>query len=158
MDTASRTPSTSVERVEAACSLLTIKEEAAEMRVCHSHGYQTAHEYLNSGGTAGRRSPTNPPTARQARRVSPGLTWLAASTRRRTSPTRARTLTLSPTTNPASSWCTCSTQTPRSTSRGTARARSFSGRPSRRQVDVRLSTTSSRRRAGRARPVGGRAR
>jgi hypothetical protein len=53
MDTASRTPSTSIERVEAAHRLLTIKEAAAEMRVCLSHGYQLAHEYLNSGGTAG---------------------------------------------------------------------------------------------------------
>jgi hypothetical protein len=53
MDTALRTPSTSFERVEAAHRLLTIKEAAAEMRVCLSHGYQLAHEYLNSGGSAG---------------------------------------------------------------------------------------------------------
>jgi hypothetical protein len=53
MDTALGTPSTSVEGVEAAHRLLTIKEAAAEMRVCLSHGYQLAHEYLNSGGTSG---------------------------------------------------------------------------------------------------------
>ena len=53
MDTASGTPSTSTERVEAAHRLLTIKEAAAEMRVCLSHAYDLAHEYLNSGGTAG---------------------------------------------------------------------------------------------------------
>lgn len=53
MDVASTTPSTSVERVEAAYKLLTIKEAAAEMRVCLSHAYELAHEYLNSGGTAG---------------------------------------------------------------------------------------------------------
>ena len=47
------TPSTSVERVEAAHRLLTIKEAAAEMRICLSHAYELAHEYLNSGGTAG---------------------------------------------------------------------------------------------------------
>ena len=53
MDTASGTPSTSVERVEAAHRLLTIKEAADEMRICLSHAYDLAHEYLNSGGTAG---------------------------------------------------------------------------------------------------------
>ena len=53
MDTALGTPSTSVERVQAAHSLLTIKEAAEEMRVCLPHGYQLPHEYLNSGGTAG---------------------------------------------------------------------------------------------------------
>ncbi len=53
MDTALGTPSTSVERVEAAHRLLTIKEAAAEMRICLSHAYELAHEYLNSGGTAG---------------------------------------------------------------------------------------------------------
>ena len=53
MDTASGTPSTSTERVEAAHRLLTVKEAAAEMRVCLSHGYELAHEYVNSGGTAG---------------------------------------------------------------------------------------------------------
>jgi len=53
MDTASGTPSTSTERVEEAHRLLTIKEAAAEMRICLSHAYDLAHEYLNSGGTAG---------------------------------------------------------------------------------------------------------
>ena len=53
MDTASKTPSTTVERVDAAHGLLTIKEAAAAMRVGLSLGYQLAHEYLNSGGTAG---------------------------------------------------------------------------------------------------------
>ena len=53
MDTASATPSTGTERVEAAHRLLKIKEAAAEMRVCTSHAYELAHEYLNSGGTAG---------------------------------------------------------------------------------------------------------
>ncbi|MDO8363919.1 MAG: helix-turn-helix domain-containing protein [Actinomycetota bacterium] len=53
MDTASRTPSTSIERVEAAHRLLTVKEAAAELRVCLSHAYELTHEYLNSGGTAG---------------------------------------------------------------------------------------------------------
>ena len=53
MDTASGTPSTSVERVEAAHRLLTIKEAADEMRICLSHAYELAHEYLNSGGTSG---------------------------------------------------------------------------------------------------------
>lgn len=53
MDVASRTPSTSVGQVEAAHRLLTIKEAAAEMRVCLSHAYELAHEYLNSGGTSG---------------------------------------------------------------------------------------------------------
>jgi len=53
VDTASGTPSTSTERVEAAHRLLKVKEAAAEMRVCTSHAYELAHEYLNSGGTAG---------------------------------------------------------------------------------------------------------
>jgi len=53
MDTASGTPNTSTERVEAAHRLLTIKEAADEMRICLSHAYDLAHEYLNSGGTAG---------------------------------------------------------------------------------------------------------
>ncbi len=53
MDTALGTPSISVERVEAAHRLLTIKEAAAEMRICLSHAYDLAHEYLNSGGTSG---------------------------------------------------------------------------------------------------------
>ena len=53
MDTALRTPSTSIERVETAHKLLTIKEAAAEMRICLSHAYELAHEYLNSGGTSG---------------------------------------------------------------------------------------------------------
>ena len=53
MDTASGTPNTSTERVEAAHRLLKVKEAAAEMRVCTSHAYELAHEYLNSGGTAG---------------------------------------------------------------------------------------------------------
>ena len=53
MDTASGTPSTSTERVEAAHRLLTNKEAADEMRICLSHAYDLAHEYLNSGGTAG---------------------------------------------------------------------------------------------------------
>jgi len=53
MDMASGTPSTSAERVEVAHELLTIKEAAAAMRVSLSLGYQLAHEYLNSGGTAG---------------------------------------------------------------------------------------------------------
>jgi len=53
MDMASGTPSTCVERVDAAHRLLKIKEAAAEMRVCLPHGYELAHEYLNSGGTAG---------------------------------------------------------------------------------------------------------
>jgi hypothetical protein len=54
MDTASGTPGTT-ERVEVAYELLTIKEAAAAMRVSLSLGYQLAHEYLNSGGTAGCR-------------------------------------------------------------------------------------------------------
>jgi hypothetical protein len=53
MDTASETPSTSTERSETTHELLTIKEAAAAMRVSLSLGYQLAHEYLNSGGTAG---------------------------------------------------------------------------------------------------------
>ena len=53
MDTASGTLSTSTERVEAAHRLLKVKEAAAEMRVCTSHAYELAHEYLNSGGAAG---------------------------------------------------------------------------------------------------------
>ncbi len=53
MDTAFGTPSTSVEWVEVAHRLLTIKEAAAEVRVCLSHVYELAHEYLNSGGTSG---------------------------------------------------------------------------------------------------------
>jgi hypothetical protein len=53
MDMALGTPSTSVERVESAHKLLTIKEAAAEMRICLSHACELAHEYLNSGGTAG---------------------------------------------------------------------------------------------------------
>ncbi len=53
MDTALRTPSTSIERVETAHKLLTIEEAAAEMRICLSHAYELAHEYLNSGGTTG---------------------------------------------------------------------------------------------------------
>ena len=53
MDAASGTPSTSTERVEAAHRLLKVKEAAAEMRVCTSHAYELAHEYLNGGGTAG---------------------------------------------------------------------------------------------------------
>jgi len=53
MDTASGTPSTSTGQVEADHRLLKIKEAAAEMRICTSHGYELAHEYLNSGGTAG---------------------------------------------------------------------------------------------------------
>ena len=52
MDAASGTPCTSTERVEAAHRLLTVKEAAAEMRVCLSHSYDLAHEYLNSGGTS----------------------------------------------------------------------------------------------------------
>lgn len=40
-------------RTEAVHGLLTIKEAAAVMRVGLSLGYQLAHEYLNSGGTAG---------------------------------------------------------------------------------------------------------
>jgi hypothetical protein len=53
MKSASRTPSTISGRVEVAHELLTIKEAAAAMRVSLSLGYQLAHEYLNSGGTAG---------------------------------------------------------------------------------------------------------
>lgn len=53
MDTATRTPNTSSELVDAAHRLLTIKEAAAEMRIRLSHAYQLAHEYLNSGGTSG---------------------------------------------------------------------------------------------------------
>ena len=53
MNTATRTPNTSSELVDAAHRLLTIKEAAAEMRICLSHAYQLAHEYLNSGGTSG---------------------------------------------------------------------------------------------------------
>ena len=53
MDTVSGPPSTSTERLEAAPGLLTIKEAAAAMRVSASLAYQLAHEYLNSGGTAG---------------------------------------------------------------------------------------------------------
>lgn len=53
MELATGTPSTSAERVEVAHELLTIKEAAAAMRVSLSLGYQLAHEYLNSGGTAG---------------------------------------------------------------------------------------------------------
>lgn len=53
MDTASGTPRTSTGRVEAAQGLLTVKEAAAAMRISLSLGYQLAHEYLNSGGTAG---------------------------------------------------------------------------------------------------------
>ena len=53
MDTASGTLSTSIEWVEAAHRLLKIKEAVGEMRVCTSHAYALAHEYLNSGGTAG---------------------------------------------------------------------------------------------------------
>lgn len=49
MDTALGAPSTSVRQVEAAHRLLTIKEAAAEMRICLSHAYELAHEYLNSG-------------------------------------------------------------------------------------------------------------
>ena len=53
MYTASRTPTTSVERVEEAHRLLTIKEAAAEMRICLSHAYELAYEYLNSRDAAG---------------------------------------------------------------------------------------------------------
>jgi hypothetical protein len=53
MDTALGTPSTSVARVDAAHKLLTMKEAAVEMRICLSHAYELAHEYLNSGGTSG---------------------------------------------------------------------------------------------------------
>ena len=53
MNTATRTPNTSSELVDAAHRLLTIKEAAAEMRICLSHAYELAHEYLNSGGTSG---------------------------------------------------------------------------------------------------------
>jgi len=53
MDMARGAPGTRVGRVEAAHQLLTIKEAAAAMRVSLSLGYQLAHEYLNSGGTAG---------------------------------------------------------------------------------------------------------
>ena len=52
MNTATRTPNTSSELVDAAHRLLTIKEAAAEMRIRLSHAYQLAHEYLNSGGTS----------------------------------------------------------------------------------------------------------
>lgn len=37
----------------ASSRLLTVKEAAAELRICLSHAYELAHEYLNSGGTAG---------------------------------------------------------------------------------------------------------
>jgi hypothetical protein len=55
MDKAPEAPSTSTrpERGDLTHELLTIKEAAAAMRVSLSLGYQLAHEYLNSGGTAG---------------------------------------------------------------------------------------------------------
>ena len=71
MDTALRTPSTSIERVETAHKLLTIKEAAAEMRICLSHAYELAHEYLNSGGTTGL-----PSTIERGADVGPGEPFL----------------------------------------------------------------------------------
>jgi hypothetical protein len=57
MDKAPEAPSISTrsERGSLTHELLTIKEAAAAMQVSLSLGYQLAHEYLNSGGTAGLR-------------------------------------------------------------------------------------------------------
>ena len=59
MDEAPEAASTSTrpERGDLTHELLTIKEAAAAMRVSLSLGYQLAHEYLNSGGTAGLPGP-----------------------------------------------------------------------------------------------------